>query len=253
MRYLISEITLIGAGFSKSIVNCFSYLSAEFSTKKKISHFLAAILIMVTISVGCAPVGERESCISLEPDFHGEGTAGYELVDLLYKEVWVTGDFTPEEYTSFTPPFLWIKNDPRILMADQGEFLRSPGCSDEGQFTVLQAFDKNFLNVVRIINLIMPADTQGLINKTELEKYHFMTYFSGRTVYVLQSPTGERYIEVSRSVDRLSETFTLPKGWTLTDHELGADLQVELSGNVSVLRTDNKDSYQGPLPDGLSF
>jgi hypothetical protein len=79
---------------------------------------------------------------------------------------------------------------------DRAEFLRSPGCSDEGQFTYLQAFDKEFLNVVRFIEMNIPADTQGLISMTKLEKYHSLTYYSGRTVNILQSPTGERYIEV---------------------------------------------------------
>jgi len=252
MKSPVSIFTLLYADLSKPIFIRSSCLSDKFLKYRKTSRILAAILIMGAMLAGCMPVGERESCVPLEPVWDGEG-AGYELIDLLYKEVWVTGDFTSEEYTSFTPPFLWIKNDPRILMADGGEFLRSPGCSEPGQFTYLLAFDKGFLNVVRLIEMNMPADTQGLIRKTELEKYHLVTYFSGRTVYILQSPTGERYIEVSRSVDRLSDTFTLPVGWTLTEHELQTDLQVELSGALSVLRTDNEDSFQGPLPNDFSF
>ena len=214
------------------------------------------LLFMVAFLAGCEPVGDREDCVSRGPVYDGEGDgerAGYELFDLLRKEVWATGDFTEEEYAAFSPPFLWVKNDPRIVMADGGEFLQSPGCSDEGQYTYMQAFDKEFLNVVRFIEMNVPTDTQGLIRMTKLEKYHRLTYFSGRTVYILQSPTGERYIEVSRSVDRLSDTFTLPEGWTLIEQDLETDLQVELSGNVSVLRTDNEDSFQGPLPDDISF
>jgi hypothetical protein len=70
-------------------------------------------------------------------------------------------------------------------------------------------------------------------------------------VSILENPDGERFIEVSRSVNRSSDTFTIPEGWTLTTHELQMELQVELSGIVSVLRTDNEDSFQGPLPDGI--
>ena len=98
-----------------------------------------------------------------------------------------------------------------------------------------------------------PVDNQGLIRRTELEKYHLLTYSAGSTVYILHNPTGERFIGVSRSVDRSSDTFTLPDGWTLTSHVLSTELPVDLSGNVSVLRTDNEDSFQGPLPDGISF
>ena len=222
-------------------------------TKKKISRFLAVILIMVTILAGCMPMEELESCVSRKPDFSG-GEAGYELIDLLNKEVWLTPDFTAEEYAAFSPPFSWFKNDPRAMMGDQqGEFLRSPGCAEPGQYTYLRAFDKEFLNVVKLVSMDQPADGQGLIRRTELEKYHLLTYAAGSTVYILRNPTGEQFIGVSRSVERSSDTFTLPDGWTLTSHALSEDLPVELSGTVSVLRTDNEDSFQGPLPEGISF
>ena len=218
----------------------------------KISDLLASILIVLTIPVGCMPVEELQECVSQEPASDGEG-AGYELIDLLNKEVWVTSDFTPEEYTAFSPPLLRIKNDPRILVADSGEFLRSPGCSEPGQFTYMRAYDKGFLNVVQLITLATPVDDQGLIHTTELEKYHVLTYFSGRSVSILPGPTGERFIWVARTVDRPPDPATLPEGWTLTTHVLQTELPVDLSGNVSVLRTDNEDSFQGPLPDGISF
>ncbi|MHC4310605.1 MAG: hypothetical protein ACYSSN_11720 [Planctomycetota bacterium] len=228
-------------------------LVSVFTLLCKTLSFLAAILIMAAFLAGCEPVGEREPCVSFEPDFSG-GEAGYELIDLLNKEVWVTSDFTAEEYAEFSPPLLWIKNDPRITMGDrQSEFLRSPGCSEPGQFTFMRAFDKNFLKVVQLVSMNTPVDSQGLIRRTELEKYHLLTYSAGSTVYILHNLTGERFIGVSRSVDRSSDTFTLPEGWTLTSHVLSTELTVELSGNVSVLRTDNEDSYQGPLPDGISF
>jgi pimeloyl-ACP methyl ester carboxylesterase len=184
---------------------------------------------------------------------HSGERAGYELIDLLHKEVWVTSDFTPEEYAAFSPPLFWIKNDPRTPMCDRGEFLRSPGCTESGQFTYMWAFDKMLLKNVQLKTMNRPMDSQGLIRRTELEKYHLLTYYAGRTVNILQSPTGERFIGVSRSVNRASDTFTLPEGWILTTHELQTELQLDISGNVSVLRTDNEDSYQGPLPDDFRF
>ena len=117
----------------------------------------------------------------------------------------------------------------------------------------MQAYDKGFLKVVQLITLNTPVDDQGLIRRTELEKYHVLTYFSGRTVSILQGPTGERFIWVARTVDRPPDPVTLPEGWNLTTHVLQTELPVDLSGNVSVLRTDNEDSFQGPLPDGISF
>jgi hypothetical protein len=222
--------------------------------KNLCASLLSAIMLsgVIHLSAGCMPVQELEECVSREPASDGE-VAGYELIDLLEKKVWGTGDFTPGEYAAFTPPLLWMKNDPRTMIADQAEFLQSPGCSEPGQFTYMRAYDKEFLNVVQLISMDTSLDDQGLIRRTELEKYHLLTYFSGRTVTILQGPTGENFIWVSRSVDRPSDTFTLPEGWTLSTHDLQTDLQVDLLGNVSVLRTENEDSYQGPLPDGISF
>ena len=224
-------------------------------TKRNLcASLLSAIMLsgVINLVAGCMPVQELEECVSLEPASDGEG-AGYELIDLLNKEVWGTGDFTPAEYAAFSPPFLWMKNDPRILIADQGEFLGSPGCSELGQFTYMRAYDKEFLKVVQLITMYTPVDPEGLIRRAELEKYHLLTYFSGRTVTILQGPTGERFIWVARTVDRPPDPVTLPEGWALTTHVLQTELQVDLSGNVSNLRTENEDSYQGPLPDGLSF
>ena len=78
-------------------------------------------------------------------------------------------------------------------------------------------------------------------------------YSAGRTVSILRSPTGERFIGVSRSLNRSADTPTLPEGWTLSEHLLTAELQVDLLGSVSVLRLDNEDSYQGPLLEGISL
>jgi hypothetical protein len=218
------------------------------------ASLLSAIMLsgVINLVAGCMPVQELEECVSREPASSGDG-AGYELIDLLKKEVWGTADFTPDEYDAFTPPFLWMKNDPRIMLADGAEFLQSPGCSEPGQFTYMRAYDKEFLNVVQLITMGTPVDPEGLIRSTELEKYHVLTYFSGRTVSILQGPTGARFIWVARTVDRPPDPVPLPEGWTLSTHELQTDLQVDLLGNVSVLRIENEDSYQGPLPDGFSF
>jgi len=212
------------------------------------------LLFMVIIMTGCVPVGERESCVSREPVLEG-GEAGYELLDLMNKEVWLTLDFTAQEYAEFSPPVLWQKNQPRVSMSDSqgGEFLRSPGCTDPGLYTYLQAWDKEFLNVVKLITIYEPVDEQGLIRETTLEKYHVLTYAAGSTVYVLHNPDGERFIGVSRDGDRTSDTFTLPDGWFLTTHVLASEIVVDLSGIVSNLRTENEDSFQGPLSEGINF
>ena len=80
---------------------------------------------------------------------------------------------------SFRPRYFGLRMIRGSGWLTPGEFLRSPGCTEPGQFTYLQAFDKEFLNVVRFVEMNIPADTQGLISMTELEKYHRLTYYSG--------------------------------------------------------------------------
>jgi hypothetical protein len=222
------------------------------NNKKALSLFLPILVIMFGILVGCGPVIELETCVFREPVFK-QTKMGFELIDLWKKEVWATSEYTEEEFAAFSPPLFWRKNEPREPMFDRAKFHKSPGCDKKGQFTYMRAFGKKFLKVVQLIDINAPVDGQGVIRKIELEKYHLLSYSTGRRVYVLHSPTGERYIGVARSADRTSDTFTIPQGWKLTNHELKEELQVELSGTVSNIRTDNEDSYQGPIPDDLRF
>ena len=215
--------------------------------------FFSALLLIVFILATTSPIEAREDCVSREPSLEGIG-AFYELIDLKNKDVWGTLDFSAEDYIDFSAPFLWQKNEPRVNMSEVskgGNFLRSPGCPEAGQYTYMRAFDRDFLNVVRLISLNQPLDHDGLIRATELEKYHLLVFPPGATVYILESPDLERFIGVSRSTDRTTDSFTLPDGWNLTEHVLSQELQVELSGTVNVLRTDNEDSFQGPLPENL--
>ena len=104
------------------------------------ASLLSAIMLsgVINLAAGCMPVQELEECVSREPASSGDG-AGYELIDLLNKKVWGTADFTPAEYDAFSPPLFWVKNDPRIMLADGAEFLQSPGCIEPGQFTYMRA------------------------------------------------------------------------------------------------------------------
>ncbi|MCF8131330.1 MAG: hypothetical protein K9N10_22705 [Deltaproteobacteria bacterium] len=209
---------------------------------------LFAIIVIFLFSLAAYSYGDREFGLSRPPSFKGEG-AGYELINLVGRDVWATRDWTPEAYEKFSFPVSWIfwrKNDPRIALADRGRLLKSPGCED-GHYNYMRAFGREFVQVVRLISIYNRIDELDLIRKTELEKYHALHYGAGRTVSILQSPDGERFIGVSKSLERSSDSPTLPKGWTITEHLLKEEIQVELLGKISVLRMSNEDSYQGPI------
>lgn len=211
-------------------------------------QFSCAVLL-IPVLTGCTGHTDREHCVARDPRLERRD-AGYELIDLAGRRVWLTTDWTTEEYASFSFPLswaLWRKNDPRVGLPDQSRFLRSPGCENDGEFSYMRAFDREFLQVVRLDKIRRPRDGFGLIKRVELEKYHVLTYAAGRTVNILENPAGEQFISVSRSLDRRTDTPTLPDGWTLTERLLTESLQIDLLGDVSVLRLDNEDSYQGPL------
>lgn len=226
---------------------------------KKLVRSLAVLATLTFLSVALTlvlahrPYGKLEGCVARAPSLEGDGP-GYEVLNLPGRAVWATRDWTPEAFAAFSfPPswLLWRKNDPRVGLADRGQFLQSPGC-ERGTYTHMRAFDRRFVQVVELIDLREPADDDGLIRRVALEKYHVLSFDTGRTVRVLGSPSGERFVEVSRTLERSSEP-TVPEGWTLTEHHLNKPLRVELLGRVSVLRMDNEDSFQGPLPDGMSL
>ena len=211
-----------------------------------------SIILLLSILTGCSR-GDRVHCSSSPPAFKNEG-AGYELINLVGREVWATRNWTPKSFADFSLPFfwfLWLKNDPRIPLADDGSFLKSPGCT-EGHYNYMRAFGKNFFQVVRLISVNNRVDDQGLIRRTELEKYHILRYSAGNSVNILYSPEGERFIAVSKSLIS-SDSPILPLGWELKQYILTEEIQVELLGNVSVMRMSNKDSYQGPLSDDINL
>ncbi len=221
-------------------------MSTQLTTMKPGQLVIVVAMLLVS---GCSNA-VRESCVARSPQFQGAGV-GYELVNVAAGDVWATRDWAPDEFDELSLPLAWVfwfKNDPRVGVADHGTFLRSPGCGEDGQYNYMHAFNRNFVQVVELISRPRATDDQTLIRRTELEKYHVLHFFAGRTVSILRSPTGERFIGVSRSLDRTSEPPALPPGWSLTDRLLTEDLQVNLLQQVSVLRLENEDSYQGPIP-----
>lgn len=62
-----------------------------------------------------------------------------------------------------------------------------------------------------------------------------------------------RYILVSRDARRTSENPTIPDGWMLEEIRLEDDLTILLPLRTTVIRADNQDSFQGPLPPDLEL
>ncbi|MEO1661272.1 MAG: hypothetical protein AAFR51_09805 [Pseudomonadota bacterium] len=193
---------------------------------------------------------ERRSCIAAGNNSTQTKPKGYEFVDLGRRQVWGTSNWTDQEFNAFNLPWhkpLYFKNDPRVGYADQARILRSPGCETDGEFNTLSAFGQEFRHVVQLtsFNRIDRGDKQLLV--TRLVKYHELTYHAGREVRVLHAPDGQQYIAVARTANRSLKGITLPVGWWIDSYRLEEDFDLNLSGEITNIRTRNKDSFQGPL------
>jgi len=205
--------------------------------------------------MGVSAAEERQTCVARAPSFDRDGL-GYELIDARKREVWATTDWTPAAYEEFRLPFTkrtWRKNDPRIGLADESRFHRSPSCDREGQFTYLDAYDREFLQVVKLKSVDRQHAKSLNFVVVELEKYHSLTYKAGRTLPVIEDDGGRQYLAVTRAANEPeTDRLDLPPGWTHTEWRLEEDLDLALHGDVTVIRVSNGYSFQGPLPMGMS-
>ncbi|MEL6271735.1 MAG: hypothetical protein AAFV33_14580 [Chloroflexota bacterium] len=225
---------------------------------KWISAGIVVVAVSLMLGAWLRPKGGEEiACAPMQLSRSTGDQVGFEFLDLQQREVWATTDFTVDEFEAFQFPWtwrvLWQKNQPRILLADSGTFLKSPDCEREGEFTQTNLFDRNFIKVVHLNRLYEPLDDDGLVRLTTLEKYHIVQFNVGTTINVLEGPDGTQYVLLTRSVHRTTDHPSLPSDWTITAYDVVEDLEVSLSGEVGNIRLDNDDSYQGPLPADLDF
>jgi len=199
---------------------------------------------------------DRKSCVSKSVNQPDGPPKGYEFIDLGRKQVWATADWTDDEFEAFELPWhkpLYFKNDPRVGYFDRGRILRSPGCPTEGTFNTLNAFGREFAQVVQLVAFDRIGEGEAQLLSTRLIKYHELTYYAGRQVQVLHTPNDVQYIAVARAANRQSDQIELPAGWQIQTYRLDKDLDLELFGEITNIRTRSKDSFQGPLSDEDRF
>jgi hypothetical protein len=169
---------------------------------------------------------------------------------------WGTTELTPDEYDALPLDSGWMRNQSRGGggAGQFGRFLRSPGAAADGEFTQQEMWGVSWLHQVNVFPLTNDTlDPQGLLRAVTVEKYHELGWCAGSSVAILTSPEGDRYIRVSRDAERTSDTPTIPDDWTLESFFLEDTLAVRLLEQTTVIRTDNEDSFQGPLPSDLDL
>ncbi len=171
-----------------------------------------------------------------------DASAGFPIV------VWGNQEITTPEYDALVLPPGWLRNEPREGVGQAGQFLRSPGLPADGQFTTQELYGFTWLHQASVVGVGGNLDPGGLLTANTVEKHHELVWPAGSNATVLTAPGGEQYILVSRDAQRTSDTPTLPPGWTLDVRLVASDILVQLPLQTTVIRADNEDSFQGPVP-----
>ncbi|MGD9327346.1 MAG: haloalkane dehalogenase [Cyclobacteriaceae bacterium] len=161
--------------------------------------------------------------------------------------IWIAVDMTIEEFSGLELPADWAKNQPREVTFSEGMFNRSPGAEENGPLIQKTLAGYEWLYNAKVIERGIPMDNQGLLTGNYIDKYHSVTFDAGSIVRYLISPEGDRYILISRLVDRTTDFFPTPDGWTLKDELIEEEWVLELPNPTLNIRTQNQDSYQGPI------
>ncbi|MEO0915647.1 MAG: hypothetical protein AAFY31_01480 [Pseudomonadota bacterium] len=212
---------------------------------------LLTFATLFAVSFGIVAVGadQREVCVQRPLDTAGQNI-GFELIDILRREAWVTTDWTVDAYAKFSPGIAapnWLKNDPRQGFAARMVFLRSPGCAVDGEYTFQTMFGRTFVHVADLTSLGGDGLTKGALTEATVSKHHRLEFDVGQSVSFLVSPSGERFVRVNQPIDASHGKQALPEGWSLADIRVGNPWRADLIGKVRVLRLGDGTSYQGPI------
>jgi hypothetical protein len=175
---------------------------------------------------------------------------GYEILQIKsFNEImaWASKDITREQFDALKLPFGWFKNQPREVEMDGGRFLNSPG-RNEGSFSKAEHFGHEWLHVATVRMAGRKSlDPKGRLVGSQVIKDHVVLFDEGRSVTLLVSPDGEVFPRITRDANRTREEPTLPEKWRLIEYKLACPMEFNLTGETTVIRTDNQDSFQGPV------
>ncbi|MEO1550144.1 MAG: hypothetical protein AAFR93_06885 [Pseudomonadota bacterium] len=207
-----------------------------------VSAFCALVSASVVLS---APQTTERVCVATPPDLARPGP-GFELLDFAGRDAWATRDWDRPQFAAFQLPAHWLfwrKNGPRVMLADEARFEKSPGCG-AGEFTYLTAFGRDLVRVAEFRS-VQGSPLGAAPPRMVLEKHHVLTFAKDRVVWTLTDPDGTELIAVTKAMDSPKAPISTPEGWTLTKVQLDQDLHLPLVGQVQVIRLEDGYSYQG--------
>lgn len=163
---------------------------------------------------------------------------------------WISPEITREEFAALEVDQGWRKNQPRESVEcgpDDGRFTKSPDSTEDGDILIQKFYGFDWFHSATVFETDLPVDDDGLLLGYRVRKFHELTYNPGSCMVLLISPDDEIYFRVGRDADRSTDEFSIPDGWRLESYTPSESLIIELFGETLVIRTDNNDSFQGPL------
>ncbi|MBT8213965.1 MAG: hypothetical protein KJP12_01990, partial [Acidimicrobiia bacterium] len=178
-----------------------------------------------------------------------EARVGYELLERMddgTMRAWISADpMTREEFETLELPVNWFKNQPRETSLDGGRFLGSPGA--DGDTVYEEYFGHRWFHSATVVEVGVPVDDEGVLRGSIVEKDHEISFDPGSTVIALVSPEGDTYVRIGRDAGRTTDDPTVPTGWEIVEIEVPNGYTTLLPEETLVIRTDNQDSFQGPV------
>ena len=193
--------------------------------------------------------GEQPSQPSQEEDRIGAEILEIQSPTLI--RAWISPEISRDEFASLEVDEGWRKNQPRESVEcgpDNGRFIKSPDSVEDGDILIQEFYGYNWFHSATVFETNLPVDDEGLFAGFRVRKFHEITYNVGSCMVLLISPEGEVFFRVGRDADRLTDTFAVPNGWRGESYTTPETLIIELFDETLVIRTDNQDSFQGPVP-----
>ena len=224
------------------------------------------LLLLGSGSVGSAPDQRAQQLLdSIQGVRNGEGfkdassqepesRIGAEILEIQSPtsiRAWISPEITREEFAALEVDQGWRKNQPRESVEcgpDDGRFTKSPDSTEDGDILIQEFYGFDWFHSATVFETDLPVDNDGFLLGYRVRKFHELTYNPGSCMVLLISPDDEVYFRVGRDADRTNDEFSIPDGWRLESYTPSEPLIIELFGETLVIRTDNNDSFQGPVP-----